>query len=97
MSNTNLLDIDKVASVYSGKANKCCCGCSGKYYYAKKFQEWSSKNRGYPVNDEDVNDRQVKRIVNKLNKNIEKLESDSNWFCLTEGNRWYIAYYGEAT
>ena len=25
------LTLDNVASVYSGKLNRCCCGCSGKH------------------------------------------------------------------
>ena len=26
-----MIDLSKVTKVYSGKAGKCCCGCSGKY------------------------------------------------------------------
>lgn len=26
------IDVARVARVYSGKKNRCCCGCSGKYY-----------------------------------------------------------------
>jgi len=28
------IKIETVASVYSGKAGRCCCGCSGNHRYA---------------------------------------------------------------
>lgn len=30
------LDLSQVSRVYSGKANHCCCGCSGKYNESPK-------------------------------------------------------------
>jgi hypothetical protein len=92
-----LIDKSKVKSVYSGKNGECCCGCSGTHSYASIHREAAGKNRGYAVRDEEVNDRQVARVVNK----IEKLAAagvhiDSfGDICVSavEGKRRYIAYF----
>lgn len=26
------IDVARIKQVYSGKANRCCCGCAGNYY-----------------------------------------------------------------
>lgn len=91
-----IIDLAKVAKVYSGRAGACACGCSGKYSYAKQHQAWGSKNRGYEVKDEEVNDRTVKLIVNKI---IKAAESGAGYNCeddfifTTVGNRDYVAYF----
>ena len=60
------LTLDNVASVYSGKVGRCCCGCSGKHTYASALRDEASKSRGYEVRDEEINDRTVKMIFNKV-------------------------------
>lgn len=57
----------QVTSAYSGRPG-CACGCNGTYWYAKAYQARSSKNRGYAVLDEEVNDRMVMTIYNKIVK-----------------------------
>lgn len=59
------IDVSEVAFVYSGK-DGCACGCRGKYSYASQHQEWASNNRGYKVNDDEVNDKTVKQVVKKV-------------------------------
>lgn len=78
------IDPDKVIKVYSGKLG-CMCGCKGKWTYSSKYREFGAAQRGYPVLDEDVNDRTVKIIVGKLNRN-----ADTKW---DDG----IAYYDSDT
>ena len=55
--------LDQVMSVYSGKAGRCYCGCSGSHRYASKHREIAGKDRGYGVKDDEVNDRQVRRVL----------------------------------
>ena len=54
-----------VVSVYSGKAGKCCCGCSGKHR-ASAHRQVAAKSRGYAVDDDEVSDRSVKLIYRKV-------------------------------
>jgi len=76
-----------VISVYSGKANKCCCGCSGKHYYAPGMGE-----EDYQVE----NAAQVTRVINKIQKAHDQgrfIDDDDPCItCLEENGRWYIVY-----
>lgn len=85
-----ITDLSSVASVYSGKNGRCCCGCSGKYRYARAHRDWSSKNRGYAVDDEDVSDRSVAMIVRKINA-AECRERAGRQVCAVIGDRLYMA------
>lgn len=90
------VELARVSSVYSGINGRCCCGCSGKHTYASAHQEWASKNRGYEVTDDEVSDRSVKIIVNKINKRIA--EGDFEYYedtfvSVVVGQRLYIAYF----
>lgn len=92
-----MINIKEVTSVYSGIDGKCACGCSGKHTYASAHQSWGSKNRGYKVTDDEVNDRTVKLIVNKIEKAIAAggkpyKHNPKELVALTKGNRLYIAY-----
>ena len=51
-----------LASAYSGRPG-CACGCRGRYRYASAHREWAGRNRGYAVDDDDVSDRSVARIL----------------------------------
>jgi hypothetical protein len=95
-----VVDIAQVASVYSGAANKCMCGCSGKYRYAAQYQDWSTKERGYQVDDDEISDKSVKVIVAKINEafaglneaEITDKEITSKYVTVTIGQRVYVAY-----
>ena len=70
------LTLDNVMSVYSGKVNACCCGCSGKHTYASAHVVAAGVYRGYPVASDEVNDRTVKIIFNKaINAGVEKISN----------------------
>jgi hypothetical protein len=88
--------LEKVMSVYSGIDGKCCCGCSGKHTYASAHVRTGSRHRGYPVKDDEVNDRVVKRVVNKINRLIdagEPVSIDEDFVSAVVGRRVYIAYF----
>lgn len=67
---TEPIDKSKVRSVYSGR-HGCCCGCVGNHRYATAFRNEGSEHRGYTVRDDEVSDRSVSIIVNKMNRVIE--------------------------
>lgn len=76
----------KFFKVYSGKANRCCCGCSGKWSVTKE----ASANHPYST----VSDRSVKLIVNKIfNSGRAVLEGDH--YYAEFNNRLYIAFFEE--
>jgi hypothetical protein len=88
------VDVSKVQSVYSGRDGRCCCGCSGTHKTASAFRAAHSKSRGYPVRDEEVSDRSVKLICNKINAAGGGEECSNHYFAVV-GDRLYIAYKAE--
>ena len=90
-----MIDINKVASVYSGEKGYCCCGCAGKHTYASQHRQWASDNRGYLVKDEEINDSVVKRIVNKIEKNNPQIYR--NMITAVIGKKLYVAYFKDTT
>lgn len=68
-----------VVKVYNGKIG-CMCGCNGKYKVATAHREQADKNRGYPYSDEDISDRSVKIIFNKVMKNPNRVEEGNYVF-----------------
>lgn len=89
-----IIDVAKVARVYSGKPG-CMCGCLGKYTTQAAHREWAGKNRGYAISDSEVNDRTVRLLVNKMNAQADRLEWDADGECavLDLGTRTYCAYF----
>lgn len=65
------MNIDGVYKVYSGKANRCMCGCAGKWSYTAKGAV--DHNPGYQPN---VNERSVKIITSKVLNNPDKIVED---------------------
>ena len=104
MANTNstpIVDITQIMKVYSGIKGRCGCGCSGKYSYASAHRDVAGKDRGYAVSDDEVSDRSVKMIVNKIEKifatdeGMNSADIGRNYICVESGNRCYVAYYIE--
>ena len=81
-----MLDVNHVTRVYNGKLGACMCGCSGKYTTASRFKDLVSKERGYPVSDEEVNDRSVAIIAKKVffNPNAKWAEDGSKNYVVLE-------------
>lgn len=91
------LKIEDIIKVYVGKPNTCMCGCAGKYSYSSMNKLQGEINRGYAVTEEDLNDKEVKRVLAKVIKNaemgIEVIEDkDAYIFSLTLGNKQYSIY-----
>ena len=91
------IQVKDVMSVYSGIAGRCCCGCAGKHTYNSKYVNQASEHRGYEVRPEEVSDRTVALILNKVKKNADSLDVDVprkgfDFFSVTVGNRLYVVY-----
>jgi hypothetical protein len=86
------IKLDTVLSVYSGKNERCCCGCAGKHTYASKYRDLATAKRGYKVNDEEVSDRSVKTIVRKMNQFPGALKFANGHVSLVLNDRLYVAY-----
>jgi DEAD/DEAH box helicase domain-containing protein len=74
------LKVEDVISVYSGKDGACCCGCSGTHSYNSAYKDLASKRRGYEVKDNEVKDREVKRILNII-KRADPKDLDISVLC----------------
>ncbi len=94
------IDLSLVRSVYSGRNGECCCGCSGTHSYASHLREDASKKRGYVVDDDEVSNGAVKRIVNKINRKIlenpeevaDHRDGPNGFVSMVIKNRLYVAY-----
>jgi hypothetical protein len=86
------IDIESVYKVYSGKPNRCMCGCAGKYSYASKFQAYGGEDRGYEVDDDEVNDRTVRMFVKKVSESDGVDVLNDSIYSVTIGNRFYAIY-----
>ena len=92
---------DDVVSVYSGKAHHCCCGCSGKHSYNSKFVAEGSRLRGYKVDREEVNDKQITRVVNLVKENVAIAQGSDDkrhvgrreWVSVIINERLYVVYF----
>jgi len=83
---------EDVLKAYSGHPG-CACGCLGKYYYRKTTQELGTKDRGYKVDDDEVSDVQVRRIVNIMNANWDKVQDFGGCFHFEKSkSRVYTVY-----
>lgn len=93
-----MIDINDVVSVYSGTPGMCYCGCSGKHVYASKYRKTESKRRGYDIEDKEVNDNRVMKVVKIINDNYDSAEINVRGFVtLTYSNtREYTVYLNDA-
>ena len=95
----NILNVttDQVMSVYSGKLG-CACGCRGKHSYNSKHVAAAGTYRGYEVKPNEINDRQVTRVLNTLKANAADVEVTapkqgfSGHYAFYTDNRMYIVY-----
>lgn len=85
-----MLDLSRVFKVYNGRANSCCCGCSGKYATASALKEIADQDRGYVV--DDVNDETVRKIVGKILSAADP-KDEGDHVHATVGKRLLVAYY----
>ena len=85
--------LEEVETVYVGKPNMCRCGCSGTYAVPTVNEEIADKNRGYACPN-DVNDKKVKRVINKMTKNASAgIEVQDDYiYTLVVGQTEYSIY-----
>lgn len=96
-----LLEVEKnIYGSYSGKSG-CMCGCNGNYKYKKEYRETVEELNGYKLDDEDINDSSVNRMINTFkkllsdDKNYIEFNEDGkegNFFYKTE-NRYNVLYF----
>lgn len=94
-----MFSLDRVYKVYAGAANRCMCGCTGKFTVASRLKEYADGDRGYAYDDSDVNDRTVLRVVNKILRspnatiNVKNhVHRDVESMYVTIGKRFYMAW-----
>ena len=88
------LVFENVMKVYSGK-HGCMCGCQGKYTVNSNYVEQANAERGYPYDEDEVNDRVVKGMLTKMKKMVlltDEDEEDNYVFAETD-NRIYVAWF----
>jgi hypothetical protein len=79
-----MLDVSKVAKVYSGKAGKCMCGCAGKYSY--------NENVDHEVWQGDVNVRTVKMFTKQLMAD-PAVKYEDGYMYVVRNDRIKVAYF----
>jgi hypothetical protein len=95
-----ILDIkfEDIISAYIGKRDECMCGCFGTYYYLECNKDKASKSRGYPVSPEEVNEKRVKYVFNKIMGSQPHIEVINNYiFTAYQGDQQYTLYFEEVS
>lgn len=88
-----MMELGKVMKVYSGKPG-CMCGCNGRYRVASAHVKTAGETRGYEYDADDINDRSVKIIFNKIMKDPgHKFDADANCVYLDTPSRKLVAYF----
>lgn len=91
--NLGTIQLERVRSVYSGRDGACCCGCAGTHRYRAATQIEGGAHRGYAVDADEVNDRQVARVLAIINAATDREDCDDGTYAATVvGSRLYIAY-----
>jgi hypothetical protein len=80
-----MLNVDKVAKVYSGKIG-CMCGCKGKYSYNEgvAHEDWQGK----------VNVRTVRMFTRQVLAH-PNVEFEGNYAFVEEAGRIKVVYFKE--
>lgn len=94
MSKNIILNANTVQSVYSGKRNKCCCGCAGKHYYRPGIDGIAV--RGYEIPDTDYSPRMINKVTklvqDAINRDDPSLDVGDSHVAFDQGERTYIVY-----
>jgi len=79
-----------VERVYFGKANKCCCGCSGNYHEVADPNSKGAVTRALKLVEKALKDPGAFDDVSDQRKNIF-----AQYVAVTRGNRCTIVYYAK--
>ena len=89
-------DITIVASVYIGKPKTCMCGCAGVYYYNSLNAVNAGKDRGYEIEQSEINDEMVRKVLRKFLNTNKKIENiDDYIFTIEYETKQYTIYLEE--
>lgn len=95
MTNFKTRKLEDVVSVYTGKPG-CMCGCLGTYSYASQHKDYASNDRGYKIDESEINDRKIKLMFNKFMKNISQIkEQDGYIYYIETETRNNVIYFKE--
>lgn len=97
ISPTQAIRYEDVAAAYIGRAGLCMCGCSGTYYYTTANKAYASKDRGFTIQEEKINEDKVKevflRVAKAVSKDIHDVENIDNYiFTVEVGKMQYTLY-----
>lgn len=84
--------LENVVDAYNGNVG-CMCGCNGDYAYASAHREFAGKDRGYEVDDDEVNDRKVKSRFNRMKKHNGPFLVGDNYVYFEENGRCFAVYF----
>ena len=88
------MNISNITRVYTGKANACMCGCKGRYRTASLFRNHVGQERGYPVTDDEVSDRSIKLVANRVLNNPNAVR-ENNYTFVEHNGRVAVVYFKE--
>lgn len=81
------LTVADILKAYSGKPG-CACGCRGNYRVTPQNRKEADADTGYAYGDEEVNERQVTRVLREIQAaathieyapDLNKAAGDSHW------------------
>jgi hypothetical protein len=88
---------EQIVTVYSGKAGKCFCGCSGNYRVNPAHFELAGKRRGYAYDASEANLTQVRKVLRIVKENIDRVEFFNGGASVEIGERVYALYTVDST
>lgn len=65
------VSLENVNSSYNGGLG-CMCGCTGTYAYLESSREKAGKERGYEIQEDEINPKSVNFVINKLKKEASR-------------------------
>jgi hypothetical protein len=91
------LQVSNLLSAYRGTPDRCMCGCAGKYFYVAANARKASKDRGYKVDADEINDAAAARILSKVQKAIKApvrkdLRIGASYASIVVGKTQYTIY-----
>jgi hypothetical protein len=72
-----------------------CVGCSGDYFYNSLHVEYASKDRGYEVGKEEINDQKIKEIFEIVTASGCKIKNIGDYIFTVVLNDQYTIYLKE--
>ena len=84
-----------VGMVYSGKPG-CGCGCLGKYWTQPRWAKVTAQRRGYELDEEEIQLRQVRRILKIMQDRFDEVKTQTNsageiiYSIETEDRYWWL-------